>query len=108
MTRHAFFKWLLAAASVLASVAQAQTKPVEWVIGYPAGGGSDIVARTIADEIGKQLNRPVVVNNKPGAGTVIGTAEAAKAVDMALAEKRGMEANDQAALMPNNATQPMK
>ena len=81
MTRHTFFKWLLAAASVLASVAQAQTKPVEWVIGYPAGGGSDIVARTIADEIGKHLNRPVVVNNKPGAGTNIAADYVARSKD---------------------------
>jgi tripartite-type tricarboxylate transporter receptor subunit TctC len=54
-----------------AGMAQAQDKPIEWVVGFVAGGGSDAVARTVAEAMGKTLNRSVIVNNKPGAGTNI-------------------------------------
>jgi len=52
---------------------------IEWVVPYAAGGGSDVVARTIASEMTKTLGQPMVINNKPGAGTNIGAAYAAKA-----------------------------
>lgn len=55
------------------------TSPVEWVVPYAAGGGSDVVARVIASEMTKTLGQPIVINNKPGAGTNIGAAYAAKA-----------------------------
>lgn len=55
------------------------TGPVEWVVPYAAGGGSDVVARVIASEMTKTLGQPIVINNKPGAGTNIGAAYAAKA-----------------------------
>lgn len=54
-------------------------KPVEWVVPYPAGGGTDVVARTLAEQMGKTLNTTIVVNNKPGAATNIGADYAAKA-----------------------------
>lgn len=47
-------------------------KPIEWVVPYPAGGGSDVVARTLAEPMGKALGQTLVVNNKPGAATNIG------------------------------------
>lgn len=75
------FKALLATLCMTASLTHAQTKSVEWVIGYPAGGGSDIVARTIAEELGKNLNRTVIVNNKPGAGTNIAADYVARSKD---------------------------
>ncbi|MFC5479647.1 Bug family tripartite tricarboxylate transporter substrate binding protein [Massilia suwonensis] len=55
------------------------TGPIEWVVPYAAGGGSDVVARVIASEMSKTLGQPIVINNKPGAGTNIGAAYAAKA-----------------------------
>jgi tripartite-type tricarboxylate transporter receptor subunit TctC len=55
------------------------TGPVEWVVPYAAGGGSDVVARVIASEMTKTLGQPIIINNKPGAGTNIGAAYAAKA-----------------------------
>lgn len=55
------------------------TGTVEWVVPYAAGGGSDVVARVIASEMTKTLGQPIVINNKPGAGTNIGAAYAAKA-----------------------------
>jgi tripartite-type tricarboxylate transporter receptor subunit TctC len=54
-------------------------QPVEWVVPYAAGGGSDVVARTIASEMTKLLGQPIIINNRPGAATNIGAAYAAKA-----------------------------
>lgn len=54
-------------------------KPIEWIVPYPAGGGSDVVARTLAEPMGKALGQTLVIHNKPGAGTNIGADHAAKA-----------------------------
>lgn len=54
-------------------------KPIEWVVPYPAGGGSDVVARTLAEPMSKTLGQTIIVNNKPGAATNIGADYAAKA-----------------------------
>lgn len=54
-------------------------KPVEWVVPYPAGGGSDVVARTVGEQMAKSLGQTVIINNKPGAGTNIGADYVAKA-----------------------------
>jgi len=61
--------------------AMAQEKPLEWVIGYAAGGGSDVVARVIAESMGRNLERPIVINNKPGAGTNIAAEYSARSHD---------------------------
>ena len=59
--------------------AHAQTgKPIEWVVGFAAGGGSDAVARGVGESFGKALGRTVVVMNKPGAGTNIAAEYAAR------------------------------
>jgi tripartite-type tricarboxylate transporter receptor subunit TctC len=48
-------------------------KPIRLLLGFPAGGGSDIVARLIAKPLGDRLGHSVVVDNKPGAGGNIAT-----------------------------------
>ncbi|WP_349606838.1 tripartite tricarboxylate transporter substrate binding protein [Cupriavidus sp. DF5525] len=59
----------LAALSVMAPVAQAAAdKPITIVVGSPAGGTTDALARLIARSMGETLQRTVVVDNKPGAG----------------------------------------
>jgi tripartite-type tricarboxylate transporter receptor subunit TctC len=58
-----------------------QDKPIEWVVGYAAGGGSDVVARIVGEQMGKTLSRPVIVNNKPGAATNIAADYTAKSKD---------------------------
>jgi tripartite-type tricarboxylate transporter receptor subunit TctC len=60
------------------SAAQAQTfpsEPITLVVAWPAGGGSDISMRLLADALSKQIGVPVVVLNKPGAGGAIGHRE---------------------------------
>ena len=56
-------------------------KPVEWVVGFAAGGGSDAVARSVAEAWAKPIHRNIVVINKPGAGTNIAAEYAARSRD---------------------------
>ena len=72
---------LLLLAACFAAAAQAQTwpaKPVRIVVAYPPGGGIDVMARQIADRLGSAWGQPVVVENKPGANTIVATDAAAK------------------------------
>ena len=73
---------LLAFSVLAASSAMAQTypsKPVRWLVPYPAGGGSDFLARTIGQQFSTQVSQPVIVDNKPGANTAVAAAETARA-----------------------------
>lgn len=70
---------LAALAAPLAAQAQAwPAKPIRWVVAYPAGGGSDFLARQLAPQLGKQLGQNIVIDNRPGAAGIIGTDNAAK------------------------------
>ena len=53
-------------------------KPLRFVVPFPPGGTTDVVTRLIATEVAKALGQAVVVENKPGAGTVIGVDSVAK------------------------------
>ena len=77
-------KKLLAAFSLLAFAlaAQAQpypTRPIRIVVPFGPGGFTDVAARILQKELGPALGQPIVIENKPGAGSTIGTAEIAKA-----------------------------
>lgn len=54
-------------------------RPIKWVVGYPAGGGSDMVARVIADKLQQVLGQAIVIENKPGATTSIAARAVASA-----------------------------
>jgi tripartite-type tricarboxylate transporter receptor subunit TctC len=57
------------------------SKPIRFVVGYPAGSSPDMQARLLAEPLAKALGQPVVIDNKPGAGGNIGTDLIAKAQD---------------------------
>lgn len=73
---------LLVAISPLAATAIDAAKPIEWVVGYAPGGGSDVVARMLAEAMGKTMNHTIVVTNKPGAGSNIAADYVAKTRDV--------------------------
>ena len=54
-------------------------KPIQMILSFPAGGSTDVFARSIAVPLGEALGQAVVVENKPGAGGMIGMTAAAKA-----------------------------
>jgi tripartite-type tricarboxylate transporter receptor subunit TctC len=73
---------LAAATLAVASNAAAldyPTRPVRWIVGYPAGGTTDIVARIIGQWLSERLGQQFIVENKPGAGNNIATAEVVRA-----------------------------
>lgn len=53
--------------------AQAASSPITLVVPYPPGGSADILARSIGQKLGERLKQTVIVENKPGAGTAIGS-----------------------------------
>ena len=55
------------------------TKPVRIVVAYPAGGGIDVMARQIAEKLSGSWSQPVIVENKPGANTIVAADTVAKA-----------------------------
>ncbi len=59
----------------LATVAQAAfpDRPIRLVVGYPPGGGTDVIARIFATQMTERLKQPVVIENRPGAAGMIGT-----------------------------------
>src|ERR1051326_1207976 len=69
------------AALLIASSALAQpypARPVKFVVPFPPGGGVDIVACAVGEKLAPRLGQPVVIENKPGGGTAIGTDAVAK------------------------------
>jgi tripartite-type tricarboxylate transporter receptor subunit TctC len=74
--------WLLAGFSAGDAIALYPERAVRIVVPFAPGGGTDVVARTLAQEMARDLGVSVVIENKPGAGTIIGTqAVAASAPD---------------------------
>ena len=68
--------------AVTASLVSAQTypsKPIRFVVGFPAGSITDNMARIVAEHVKGKHGQPVVVDNKPGANGVVGAAEVARA-----------------------------
>ena len=67
-------------AFVLPALAQGYPeRNIRMIVPYPAGGSTDILARTILQPLTEILGKPVIIDNKSGAGGIIGTTEAARA-----------------------------
>ena len=69
----------LFSASALAQTAQWPTRPIKIVIPFGAGGGTDVIGRFLAQKLTENLGQTVVVDNRPGAGGSLGSAEVARA-----------------------------
>jgi len=61
-----------------AALAQYPAKPIRLIVPYPAGGATDFFARLVFPKVGDALGQPMVVENRPGAGTAIGASEVAR------------------------------
>jgi tripartite-type tricarboxylate transporter receptor subunit TctC len=75
-------KILLALALLAALPAWAQdwpAKPIRFIVPYPPGGGTDVIARIVQSRLGEALGQQVVIENRGGAGGALGTGEAAHA-----------------------------
>ncbi len=75
----AAFAVVCAHRAALAQGADYPNRPVKIVVPYGAGGGTDQIARLLAEKLRDRLGQPVLVDNKPGAGTVLGSEIVAKA-----------------------------
>src|SRR3954447_17387606 len=70
----AFFAAIAATLAATAVYAQQYpAKPIRYISPYPAGGGNDTLLRILADKVGEQIGQRVIVDNRPGANTIIGT-----------------------------------
>ena len=73
----------LAASASAPRIASAQapwpSKPIRWIVNFPPAGAADILSRTLAEWFGTRLGQPIVVENKPGAGGMLGADIVAKA-----------------------------
>ncbi len=84
MTRGRRWQFLLAvlafAASGFAAAQDYPTKPIRFIVPYPPGGGTDVVARILQEPLAADLGQPIIIDNRGGAAGNIGTDLAAKAV----------------------------
>jgi tripartite-type tricarboxylate transporter receptor subunit TctC len=92
------------AAPVLAAPLRAQpaywpSRPLRWIVPYPAGGGTDLVARSVAAAMAPALGQPVVVDNRPGAAGIL----AAEALARAPADGHTLMSADMGMLVYNTA-----
>ena len=62
-----------------AQAADFPTKPIRLIVPFAPGGSADAVARVISEPLAKQLGQPIVIENKGGAGGIIGTTEVIRA-----------------------------
>jgi tripartite-type tricarboxylate transporter receptor subunit TctC len=72
------FAVIPAAAAAAAAAQPYPSQPIRLVVPYPPGGLTDLLGRTIGDRLGAALKQPVVIENKPGAGTLVGAEYVAK------------------------------
>jgi tripartite-type tricarboxylate transporter receptor subunit TctC len=69
----------LAAPGIPAAQPPWPSRPIRWIVNFPPAGAADILSRTLAEYFGSRLGQPIVVENKPGAGGMVGADIVAKA-----------------------------
>ncbi|MDP3138529.1 MAG: tripartite tricarboxylate transporter substrate binding protein [Burkholderiaceae bacterium] len=69
----------LASAAAWSQAGPYPAKPIRLIVGYPAGGASDVAARIVAQKLGERMGQPVVVENRPGSAGNVGADAVAKA-----------------------------
>ena len=82
ITKSALVASIVAAISLVPQLAVAEEyphKPIRMIVGFPPGGGADIIARLVSEQLGGKLGTQIVVDNRPGAGSSTATGIAAKA-----------------------------
>src|SRR4051794_36746831 len=58
---------------IAAHAQQYPTRPIRFISPYPAGGGNDTLLRILGDRLGEQMGQRIIVDNRPGANTIVGT-----------------------------------
>jgi len=86
MSRRGFIRRTLGIAAALAlatgagpAAAEYPDHPIRWLVPFSAGGGSDLATRIVARHVSQTLGQPVVVENRPGAATIVAAQETARA-----------------------------
>src|SRR3954462_10804054 len=79
MKRRQFVAAALAAPLLARAQAGFPTKAINWVVGFPPGGGADGVTRVVAAKLSQNIGQPVVVENRPGASSIIAAQYVAQA-----------------------------
>lgn len=76
---HAVVACSLVAGASLAFADTYPSKPIQLVIPFPPGGATDVIGRLVGKKLGDKLGQPVVIDNRPGAGTIVGAGFVSKA-----------------------------
>src|SRR5256885_17233291 len=83
MKRRQFLAAALAAPLAVRAQGSFPTKPISWVVGFPPGGGADGVTRLVASKLSQNIGQPVIVENRPGASSIIAAQYVAQAAPVA-------------------------
>ena len=99
MKRRRFLISLAAVATPIWAQQPYPSKPITWVVGFPPGGGADGVTRLVSSKVSQNIGQPIVVENRPGASSII----AAQYVAQAAPEGYTIFSAEQGALVFNAA-----
>src|SRR5262245_55542927 len=72
LMRSAALALLAALAAIGAAAADYPSRPVKWIVPYPPGGTTDVLARIVAQWLSEKMGQPFLIENKPGGGNNIG------------------------------------
>jgi len=67
------FVFVLSAFAGVVQAADYPSRPIKWIVAYPPGGTTDVLARIMAQRLTEKMGQPIIVENKPGGGNNIGT-----------------------------------